>query len=316
MSIDVSQEVEQTDHQAPPALRKSGVYAIFNPNHGKVYIGETTNSFQKRWGAHRADLEAGAHHCESLQEDFDSMKDGQWRYVILETPDQVNQLLQQHKKVAAKKITESKEQYYWLLANDTIPGGTYNGNPYETSERHVDDNDHLHAGDNVTLSSYEPSPQADQLFRLKAIANRNLDDVTEQDCEYLDATQRAKQLTIQLHELQESTLRRTIVRFLLLVLLFFVFIAFTPNRHFVGENLIISSLIALPFVYLAVKIEITRRRRSRARETSNELDNVQAIRQAHYKQLFDQFQQEQVEVISRLQEIGYPMDSIEPVFYN
>jgi hypothetical protein len=63
---------------------KSGIYAIKMFNGNKIYVGQTVN-FRDRLHNHLEELECGSHHNENLQNDFNSLGNDVFGFVILET---------------------------------------------------------------------------------------------------------------------------------------------------------------------------------------------------------------------------------------
>ena len=54
----------------PEQLQQRGIYTITNTVTGWVYIGKTSDSFERRWFVHRSGLNNGKHHNKALQKDW------------------------------------------------------------------------------------------------------------------------------------------------------------------------------------------------------------------------------------------------------
>lgn len=62
----------------------SGVYAITNHLNGRVYIGQTLVTFEKRWGEHRSKLSLGRHNNVDLQWDWFSIGSSAFDFSIVQ----------------------------------------------------------------------------------------------------------------------------------------------------------------------------------------------------------------------------------------
>lgn len=65
-------------------IKKQGVYAIRNLINGKIYIGSTINSFNKRWQCHKKRLRKGNHHNEHLQASWNKYGEENFSFDIIE----------------------------------------------------------------------------------------------------------------------------------------------------------------------------------------------------------------------------------------
>ena len=70
-SINTFEHCINDDDFASLPSSQVGIYKItYLPDPSKIYIGKTDRPFEKRWNEHRKNLEAGIHHCEALQKQF------------------------------------------------------------------------------------------------------------------------------------------------------------------------------------------------------------------------------------------------------
>lgn len=65
-------------------LCKKGIYCITNITNGKVYIGSTFDTFQKRWGNHIRKLRSNSHVNEHLQNAFNLYSEESFIFSIIE----------------------------------------------------------------------------------------------------------------------------------------------------------------------------------------------------------------------------------------
>lgn len=62
----------------------AGVYSITNKNNSCVYIGSTSNSIKRRWGAHKSMLNNGKHHNKHLQHAWDKYGADAFEFLVLD----------------------------------------------------------------------------------------------------------------------------------------------------------------------------------------------------------------------------------------
>lgn len=74
-----------------------GVYVITCATNGKVYVGSAVN-LEKRWRAHRNDLNRRAHHSSYLQRAWDKYGAEAFVFTVLEVVDDKNLLIQAEQK--------------------------------------------------------------------------------------------------------------------------------------------------------------------------------------------------------------------------
>jgi len=128
-------------------LQKSGVYQILNTVNGKMYIGSTSMSFQKRYAHHVAMLRCGRHKNNYLQYAFNKYKEDNFEFNILELCDKahvlekeeywMNKLLtnensyninklasggNQFSEETIKRRTESIKRYWKINGTDKLKG--------------------------------------------------------------------------------------------------------------------------------------------------------------------------------------------------
>lgn len=86
-----------------------GVYAIIGPS-GKVYVGMTCDSFERRWRGHLKTLKRQTHRCRGLQYTYDKYDWDALNKVILEQwekPDSLEELL------ILERTILLRERYWW-----------------------------------------------------------------------------------------------------------------------------------------------------------------------------------------------------------
>lgn len=88
-----------------------GVYKIENKVNGKIYIGGTIVSFEKRWSAHRATLENGQHANCLLQSDWDKYGRDCFSFSILGVVKDKAVVLGHEQEWLNKSIVSGKEIY-------------------------------------------------------------------------------------------------------------------------------------------------------------------------------------------------------------
>ena len=82
-----------------------GVYQI--ELNGKLYIGSTSQSFEKRWGKHLYDLRKGAHHSRYLQRSFNKYGEDELKFSVLEITEDQNECI----PLEQKYLDEISPQY-------------------------------------------------------------------------------------------------------------------------------------------------------------------------------------------------------------
>ena len=65
-------------------LQQRGIYTITNTITGRVYVGKTSASFERRWYAHRILLDKGRHHNKRLQADWQAHGADAFQFAIAE----------------------------------------------------------------------------------------------------------------------------------------------------------------------------------------------------------------------------------------
>src|SRR5690349_13606447 len=65
-------------------LKRKGIYIIKNILNNKCYFGSTTNSFQRRFKAHKSQLNRGIHHSSKLQRAWDKYGESNFIFLIVE----------------------------------------------------------------------------------------------------------------------------------------------------------------------------------------------------------------------------------------
>lgn len=93
-------------------IKKQGVYAIRNLVNGKMYIGSTINSFNKRWQCHKKRLRKGIHHSEHLQASWNKYGENVFSFEVIE--------------ITEPELCRKREGYYINLYKTLNPKFGYN----------------------------------------------------------------------------------------------------------------------------------------------------------------------------------------------
>lgn len=103
--------------------KNQGVYIIKNKINGKIYVGSTADTFDRRWKNHRKKLREGKHHSKHLQASWNKYGEENFEFKVLE--------------VTEDNQCRKREGYYISLYNSCNPKFGYN-------EAKVDLNGHTH----------------------------------------------------------------------------------------------------------------------------------------------------------------------------
>ena len=99
---------------------KSGVYAIFNEQAGKIYIG-SSNDIWKRWEEHKRKLRANRHHCHHLQNSWNKYGEREFSFVIVEFCDTEIRLEREQYYLDMYKDKDKRDLIYNETLNATAP---------------------------------------------------------------------------------------------------------------------------------------------------------------------------------------------------
>ena len=136
---------------------RCGIYAIVNRCTGERYVGQSLN-ISKRWASHRRDLDAGTHHNEKLQRDWQNLGPDGFDFVVL-----------------TECSVEELDEYEYAFIREK---SDYNLDPVTVGE--------ISVGVDELVAGMTPEAQADFVENVKTITEA-LDSMTEEERADFDA---------------------------------------------------------------------------------------------------------------------------------